>query len=423
MDITCPHCNLKGKISEDKLKASAGNIRCPRCKKVFSPETVLDQKNEVEDITLEEGIVLEETDDQELKFLDDEEIGFVDELGSGSLSVGDELEDIDILTEDDLMGGMGDDVLGSVIEEPLELVEPLDEDDFDIEGKRKRRPKEKRRKKKEKKIKADKEGEDTSADVVKDAEVEGVTAPARTALGDKRARWRNILLVVLAIALLLYAWSVLYPPYAQEKEFLDDSQELLGEYRKLLTVIQKEIPNSVYLVKVAEMAYPYEVYVEKYGVERIDNPIYISLAVTGRLFLTTKSLLERVMLPDKYFNSEWGVGLPIVNRGQYIAAANNGLVACLGMVEKNVNLTKGMLVVNEDFTFFSMIIYKILDLVGVKDIAGDRAKKLSGVRKINENVNEFNSALPLLKSTAEDVIKLTGEEKKEKGEKKKKSKK
>ena len=37
MKITCPHCGLSGRISEEKLKASSGNVRCPRCRKTFTP--------------------------------------------------------------------------------------------------------------------------------------------------------------------------------------------------------------------------------------------------------------------------------------------------------------------------------------------------------------------------------------------------
>ena len=37
MKITCPHCGLVGKIGEDKLSASSGTVRCPRCHKTFTP--------------------------------------------------------------------------------------------------------------------------------------------------------------------------------------------------------------------------------------------------------------------------------------------------------------------------------------------------------------------------------------------------
>lgn len=414
MNITCPHCDLNGKISEDKLRASAGKIRCPRCKKVFSPETVLGPKNEAEDTIHEEGIVVEEAGDRDMKFLEDEEIGYVEELGSGSLSMDGDLNDIDILGGDDLLETVGDDVLGSLVEEPLELVEPLDDDDFDIKEKRKRKPKEKKQKKRRKEIEADRGREDIDTDLEKDVEGDKITAMGKIAWGDKRARWRNILLIVFFLVLVSYGWSLLYPPYAAEKEFLDDSQALLGEYRKLITMLEKEIPNSVYLVKVAEMAYPYELYIEKYDFNRFDDPIYVSLAVTGRLFIATKSLLERIILPDKYFNSEWGGGFPLITRGQYVAVANSGLSACLKIVEKNVKLTRSMLKISEDFTFFSMMINKGLNLVGIKDIANDREKNISGVRKINKKVDEFNMDLPVLKAAADDIKMFTGKRKKQK---------
>ena len=107
MNITCPHCDLNGKISEDKVRASGGKIKCPRCKKTFAPETIVPVKGGQQPITEE---VSPDVSDEGMRFLDDDEVS---------------LEGEEVVVGEEVLGIHGEEPLG---EEPLELAEILDDD-------------------------------------------------------------------------------------------------------------------------------------------------------------------------------------------------------------------------------------------------------------------------------------------------------
>ncbi|MBN1573266.1 MAG: zinc-ribbon domain-containing protein [Deltaproteobacteria bacterium] len=420
MNITCPHCNLNGKISEDKLKASAGKIRCPRCKKTFSPETVVGREHEAE-VVVEEIKLERDIGGDDLRFLEDDELGYVEGGGAGDISLVSELNDIGSLDEDDILGPMEGDVLEDIIDEPLEVVEPLDEDEdeeIEIRGKKGIGLKEKKPKK---------EPKDKVVESIPVGDKAGKVPWKRG--GAEAVRWGGFRLLLLGVFLaasiyvVFYSWSAYYKPFLEEKEFLEDSKALLAKYRELKTILEEGISDPVYIVKAVELAYPYNMYVEKYDVIKKDNkkgakdagaevkgnkrfndPLYGSLAITGRLFLASKELLRRNLKPEDYFNVEWGGELPIKTREQYIDEVKAGLAACLDLMDDNVNYAITLTDISEDFSFFDRIVDHGLRIVGKNDVTKYRSFYTKNLKKVNKKkLKKFNKSIPIMKQTVEEI--------------------
>ncbi len=416
MNITCPHCNLNGKISEDKLRASAGKIRCPRCKKTFSPETVAGPGHEVGKNAADEIQLGGDTGGDDLKFLEDDEIGFVGGGYVDDLSMGNELDDVGTLDGEDILGPVGEDDLGDIIDEPLEVVEPLNEDEeVDIGGKKEKRSKEKKPKKKPK------EKVPKSLD-----RAEKIPRERGEVKGSRGSGLKLLLLIIFLAAslyVMFYSWNAYYKPFREEREFLEDSKVLLGKYRELRTILEEGISDPIYIVKAVELAYPYNMYVEKYDVLKKDNkkgtkdagagvkenkrfhdPLYGSLAITGRLFLTSKELLRRNLKPEDYFNVEWGDTLPVKTRAQYINEVKSGLVACLDLMDDNVNYALKLTDISEDLSFFGMVVDQGLRVVGKNDVTKYRSFYTKSFKKVNEKkLKKFDRSLPIMKQTVEEI--------------------
>lgn len=419
MNITCPHCNLNGKISEDKLRASAGKIRCPRCKKTFSPDTVVGPEHEADQVVVEEIPLGGDIGGDDLRFLEDDELGYVDGGGAGDISLVSELNDVGSLDEDDVLGPAGADILDDIIDEPLEVVEPLTEDEeLELAVKEKGGLKEKKPKKaaKEKKAKPVPIGDE-------------IEKAPRVRAGAGTLRWGGFRLLLLGIFLaasifvLFYSWNSYYKPFRAEREFVEDSKVLLGKYRELKTILEEGISDPVYIVKAVELAYPYNLYIEKYdvlnkddkkgakdkaaevnGSKRFHDPLYGSLAITGKLFLTSKELLRRNLKPEDYFNVEWGGNLPINTRERYIGEVKKSLVSCLDLMDDNVKYAKNLVELSEDFSFFDRIVDRGLRIFGKNDVTKYRSFYTKNLKKVNKKkLKEFNKSLPIMKQTVKDI--------------------
>lgn len=407
MNITCPHCDLNGKISEDKVRASGGKIKCPRCKKTFAPETIVPMR-EVQQPILDE--IRLDVNDEEMKFLDDNEIGFDEEV-----------EEVVV----------GVEVLEILEEEPLELAEVLDDDIIEeeiIESKGK---------------KTKEMG--TGLDLVSD-EAKRVAKKRGSVGANSKMRVTGLFLIlflIIAAYPLFSGLNTFYQLFVEEKEFLDNSEVLLGKYRELKTLLAEDIPDPIYIVKVNEMAYPYRMYIEKYGIEpeeeakddkkqgiisreeaknvkgigspkkqnkRFYDPYYCSLVITGRLFLATKELLVRTLNPEEYLNVEWGNTFPITTRGQYLAKVNKGLFTCLSLMDDNVEYSKMMFNMNEGYSFFWMMLDRGLRVVGKNDNTKYRSYYSKNLRKYHEGkIKEIDKSLPIIKETFDEIEMILSE--------------
>jgi predicted Zn finger-like uncharacterized protein len=425
MNITCPHCDLNGKISEEKLRASGGKIKCPRCKKTFKPDTIVPAK-EVQQPILEE--IRLDMNDEDMKFLDDNEVN---------------LEDEEVV--------VGEEVLEILGEEPLELAEVIEDDVID----EKKKPKEKKKKEKKQKKKKEKKSKEMGAGL--DLEIDKIKRVVKergNMVANSKTGIIGLFLIIFMIIVtypLISGLNSLYQPFAEEKEFLDDSAVLLGKYRELKTLLMEDIPDPIYIVKINEMAYPYRMYIEKYGIEpkekakddkkndivkeekvksddkkgilseeeaknvkgigppkkqnkRFYDPYYCSLVITGRLFLATKELLVRTLNPEEYLNVEWGNAFPIKTRGQYLAKVNKGLFTCLSLMDDNVEYSKVMFNMSEGYSFFWMMIDRGLRVVGKNDNAKYRSYYSKNLRKYHEGkIKGIDKSLPIVKETFDEI--------------------
>ena len=133
------------------------------------------------------------------------------------------------------------------------------------------------------------------------------------------------LIIVLALWGGYWFFSTYWPPYAQEKGFLTDSRALFDKYHELRVYLKVGMPDPVFATKVAEAAYFWEVYREKHEAKYQKDPLFASLMVMGRLFLTIKELLDRDMYPDNYLGLEWGEGFPFPMKEDYVNAMVAGI--------------------------------------------------------------------------------------------------
>ncbi len=416
MNITCPHCGLAGKISEDKLKASSGSVRCPRCRKTFTPAddtapgigdvissatgaapkkpaakkgSVLFGARSGNDIPftkiMEEGGPVSEADitieiDTEgaadiPDLIDSEEV----------ISLGEE----DIVEAGDAIPDSGPFANETIPEVPLGVgTIPLTPEDtlglIEVgpdEG-------------------APAGGPETGrvGHGAKPPADAGAPAPAAKKRG-VRTGFIIFFVVVLALWGGYRFLSTYWPPYVQEKNFLADSRALFDKYHELRVYLKVGLPDPVFATKVAEAAYVWEVYQEKYGSAYRKDPLYASLMIMGRLFLTIKELLDRDMYPDNYLGLEWGEGFPFVMKEDYVGAMVAGIPICIRATEDNFVFSKKVLDSEGDLNFISMTAPNIL-----KAPAGpSRADYAADLKRANKAFLSLDTEMPVLEEAIVDV--------------------
>jgi predicted Zn finger-like uncharacterized protein len=425
MKITCPHCGLVGNIGEEKLKASSGSIRCPRCHKAFAPggekpsvgtdipakgrgvppvrksakkdpvlfgarsgddipftkimeesELISDQDLtiEIEEVGLAE--IPEEIVAEEVISLGEEDIIPAPDAGRGRGlgTAGDEAADIPV---DDIVGLMTDDITDSPIPAVLEetpVVEPAKPHRglsglFGV-------------------------GRKASVDVQPPLSVR----PAPRAAGLRKG-FVLFLIVVLALWGGYWFFSTYWPPYAQEKGFLTDSRALFDKYHELRVYLKVGMPDPVFATKVAEAAYFWEVYREKHEAKYQKDPLFASLMVMGRLFLTIKELLDRDMYPDNYLGLEWGEGFAFPTKEDYVNAMVAGIPVCINAAEENFVFSRKILDHTGGLTFISMTVSDILNT----PVGPSRADYAADLKRANKVFIGLDTQMPVLAKAVADV--------------------
>jgi predicted Zn finger-like uncharacterized protein len=414
MKITCPHCGLVGKIGEDKLKASSGSIRCPRCRETFTPidekppaggrpgpskkgtpkkEPVLFGARSGDDIPFTK--IMEDNDlrsDRDVD-IEIEAIDMPNSLGTDSP------EEIISLGEDDIVstgdegygltqtGGTGPPeeipVAGTPGEIPgidIELEVPMEPPPpskpkrplFGIFGTGTKPPKE-------------------------------TPPPAAVRPAPRRAGIRKGFILFFIAFLALWGgyrfFSIYWPPYVQEKEFLTDSRALFDKYHELRVYLKVGMPDPVFATKVAEAAYVWEVYREKHESHYRKDPLFASLMIMGRLFLTIKELLDRDMYPDNYLGLEWGEGFAFLTKEEYVGAMVAGIPICIKATEDNFLFSKQLLDLFSNLNFVSMTTSEIL----THSTGPSRAAYGADLKRANDTFMTLDSQMPVLETAVVDV--------------------
>jgi predicted Zn finger-like uncharacterized protein len=419
MKITCPHCGLVGTIGEEKLKASSGSVRCPRCHKTFSPG---DESAPAESapgrgrsapskkgVRKEEPVLVGARTGDDLPFtkimgkeelLSDSDV-LVEIEGSGDSESLDGIDTGEIISlgDEDIIT-MEDDELGPV------------EGDFDF-------PEE---------IPAIEEAVPAPGEipeVVTPTPTEGQAAPMpkRGFVGllgprkpaaepasvqaprpaRRRPGLRNGFILIFVVVLALWGgyrfFSAYWPPYIQEKEFLTDSRALFDKYHELRVYLKVGMPDPVFATKVAETAYVWEVYREKHDSRYRKDPLYASLMIMGRLFLTIKELLDRDMYPDNYLGLEWGEGLSFPTKEEYVGAMVAGIPICIKATEEDFLFSKQLLDLSGNFNFFSMTASRILK----RPVGPSRMEYAADLKRVNNTFTTLDTRMPVLEKAVADV--------------------
>ena len=420
MKITCPHCGLVGKIGEDKLKASSGSVRCPRCHKAFMPDggkgfaggdksagaggvspgksaakkdPVLFGARSGDDISYtkvmeENGPVPEEDITIEIESMDVADIP--DRIDA---------EEIISLGEDDII---------SINDMSMDLGRPGDKGEAPAAGQAVPQtpdyipdpiPVEATEKKSNAKPQAGLfgflgRGRKASTGTER-------LAPDRPEPRKVGIRKGFILFFIVVLAL----WggyrflSAYWPPYAQEKAFLTDSRTLFDKYHELRVYLKVGLPDPVFATKVAEAAYVWEVYREKHESVYRKDPLFGSLMIMGRLFLTIKELLDRDMYPDNYLGFEWGEGFPFGTKEEYVNAMVSSIPICINAAEENFVFSKKVLDHEDGLNFITTTATDILKLPG----GPSRADYASDLKRANKTFMALDTQMPVLKKAIADV--------------------
>jgi predicted Zn finger-like uncharacterized protein len=425
MKIACPHCGLVGNIGEEKLRASSGSVRCPRCHKAFAPGgekpssgadgppkgrgappgkktakkdpvlfgarsgddipfTKIMEESELisdQDLTIEiEGVDLadipEEIGADEVISLGEEDIVPAPGAGRGrgKGKVGGEAADIPV---DDIVGSMTGDIPDSPIPAVLDeapVVEPA-KPHGGLSG-------------------LFGAGRKESVDVRPPLSVR----PAPRVAGLRKG-FVLFLIIVLALWGGYWFFSTYWPPYAQEKGFLSDSRALFDKYHELRVYLKVGMPDPVFATKVAEAAYYWEVYREKHEAKYQKDPLFASLMVMGRLFLTIKELLDRDMYPDNYLGLEWGEGFPFPMKEDYVNAMVAGIPICISAAEENFVFSKKILDHTGGLTFISMTAADILNT----PVGPSRADYAADLKRANKVFIGLDTQMPVLAKAVADV--------------------
>lgn len=425
MKITCPHCGLVGTIGEEKLKASSGSVRCPRCHKAFSPEghehpaaaaapakgrtappgkkparkdPVLFGARSGDDIPFTK--IMEENElmsDQDLTI----EIEGVDAIDIPDGAVP---EEIIHLGEDDIIVTGGEDVgrrrgraEGTIDDIMLEetATPPLEDiPDSSIDAGMDMEPPAEPAK--PKRGLSGLFGGGRKATGESQPPVSVRPAPRKVGL---RKGFILFLIVVLALWGSYWFFSTYWPPYTQEKEFLTDSRALFDKYHELRVYLKVGMPDPVFATKVAEAAYFWEVYREKHEARYQRDPLFASLMIMGRLFLTIKELLDRDMYPDNYLGLEWGEGFSFPLKEDYVNAMVMGIPICIGAAEENFVFSKKILDHSGGFTFISMTASDIFKT----PMGPIRADYAADLKRVNKAFIGLDSEMPVLAKAVTDV--------------------
>ena len=425
MKVTCPHCGLVGKIGEEKLKASSGSIKCPRCQKIFTPvdkkpptpaagsfgtrgtapakkggkkAPVLFGARSGDDIPFtkimeESGSILEEDLTIEIEGVDEADIP--GEAGADEiLSLGE--EDI-VSTPEEPSGGRKAKVPGPAADIPVAESVPLapvgipeSPPPTALGGEPAGGAKEPHGA-----LPDIMPGSPVAAD---EARPSGSARPAPRKVGLRKG-FVLFFIVVLALWGSYWFFSTYWPPYAQEKEFLADSRTLFDKYHELRVYLKVGMPDPVFATKVAEAAYVWEVYREKHESEYRKDPLFASLMIMGRLFLTIKELLDRDMYPDNYLGLEWGEGLPFPTKGDYVDAMVAGIPICISAAEENFIFCKKILDHTGGLTFISMTVSDITKA----PVGPSRADYTADLKRANKTFVSLDTEMPVLAKAVADV--------------------
>lgn len=193
--------------------------------------------------------------------------------------------------------------------------------------------------------------------------------------------------------------STYWPPYAQEKGFLADSRTLFDKYHELRVYLKVGLPDPVFATKVAEAAYVWEVYREKHESHYRKDPLFASLMIMGRIFLTIKELLDRDMYPDNYLGLEWGEGFPFPTKEEYVNAMVGGIPICIKATEENFIFSKKVLDHVDGLNFVTMTASDILKAPG----GPSRADYASDLKRANKAFIALDTQMPVLKKAIADV--------------------
>ncbi len=416
MNITCPHCGLVGKIDRDKLKASSGTVKCPRCHKAFTPieekppapgrsaspkkgtpkkEPVLFGARSSDDLPftkIMQGDDLRSEHDLDIEI---ETVDMPDSLGA------DRAEEIISLGEEDIVS-TGDDGFGPAQAGPAELPEeiPLGDTAAGAPG----------------------EIPDSAMPVPMETPPspkpkrglfglfgggpkppkETVSPPAARPAPRRAGIRRGLILFFIAVLALWGGYrffSTYWPPYVQEKEFLTDSRALFDKYHELRVYLKVGMPDPVFATKVAETAYFWEVYREKHDSKYRKDPLFASLMIMGRLFLTIKELLDRDMYPDNYLGLEWGEGFPFLTKEEYVNAMVTGIPICINAAEDNFLFAKQLLDLSGNFNFVSMTTGEILK----RPSGTSRADYAPDLKRANNAFMTLDTQMPVLKKAVAEV--------------------
>ncbi len=409
MKITCPHCGLSGRISEEKLKASSGSVRCPRCRKTFTPAAEslsgLDTPPRAPDLpaktkrTKREDILVGSRSGDDVPFTRVMADADVHAIPDDDLLV--DIEGIDL--KEEIPEASGGDEIISLGEE--DIVSDGGPPFVDLGAE----------------IPEAGAGDQTEPVAVtpsaprgffgflsagKKPNVAAAPVPPLAPVEKGKRGIRNGFLLVLFFVLVLWGsywfFSTYWPPYEREKDFLADSRGLFDKYHELMVYLKVGLPDPVFSTKVAEAAYVYEVYKEKHEALYVEDPLFVSLTVTGRLFLAIKELLDRDMAPNNFLGLEWGEGFPFVTKEEYVNALVEGIPVCITTAEKNFQFSKEMLDLGADFNFVSMTLASVEN--GPSE--SERRRYVPELKKINKDFAGLQSSMPALEKAIVDVQRM-----------------
>ena len=377
MKITCPHCGISGTVDEEKLRASAGRLRCPGCRENFtvplsqpdagpSGDTFADEDIVVTDdihaahadameAAMSEAIhgaikddladdiddLLSDPDREDFPDIPDD-LGFVDEaldefgVPESSQNAA-STSDPSILPAESVSGqepaadvppGAMDTDLGE--EEPL-ILEEVIEDDRGKTGKKIGRPRR------------------------KFFSIPSLPSGTHTLqrLSPLRAKLPPVLLAIILVTAGIVGVTRFCLPFRAEKAFIEDSRAMYEEYRRLQIFLDVGVSDSFYIVSVAETAYLLTLYQDEYGSERTRDPLYVAVTVTGDLFLATDAFIDRLEEPDIYAGSEWGTDLPYASRDAYSTSLLEEMSRCFFQIDENMILLQDSFDALTQVTFIS----------------------------------------------------------------------
>jgi len=355
MKVTCPHCSISGDVDEEKLRASSGRLRCPVCRENFTVPLTRPSADPWGTVHENEDIIV--TDDIHAAHADAMEAAM-------SESIGDVIKDDRADDIDDLLSDPDGENLLDIPDDLKYVDEALDE--FGVPERTR-----------DAATTSDSPGEsmtgrgpttegapgitDTDLDgdeplileeVFEDIE-EGDKKVARTKRklfsmpslpnGKRIVRrlspFRSLLSLALLAIILATTGSLgitrFYLPFKTEKAFIEDSEAMFEEYRRLQVFLDVGVSDSFYIASVAETAYLLILYRDEYGSERAHDPLYAAVTVTGDLFLATDSFIDRMQEPDIYAGSEWGTDLPYPSRDAYTTSLLEEMSRCFFQIDEN----------------------------------------------------------------------------------------